>query len=394
MKRYFFLIIIIYWGLTSSLLATGIIFTFANGHITGTSPKFYEFDVMVQGDAAGTGFGDAQAYINYSVDAFGAAIYLNDRITVTKGTILQGDTYGTPNYSIVNVTDNSSSRVSITTSFDVGIPNELTTNPISLIHIRIIIQDESTTAGLTFEPSLMVGQQTEVNGTKYSPVIASDVDDTSLPVEISAFDISTISNGLLLNWTTESEINNAGFEIWRSNEESGTYQLYSSYANNPSLLGQGNSTMRHEYQFQDGLVVAGQTYWYKLADVDVNGEKTFHGPVSAALSLSHSSLNSISADIPSQFKLYSNYPNPFNPETTLRFDIPVLQNSESSAQLMVYNILGQAVKRLFNGRLGPGSFEIRWDGRTDAGNHLPGGIYYAVLTVGSYREIIKMTLVK
>ncbi|CAN5649259.1 hypothetical protein BH10BAC5_BH10BAC5_03420 [soil metagenome] len=74
------------------------------------------------------------------------------------------------------------------------------------------------------------------------------------------------------------------------------------------------------------------------------------------------------------FKLYYNYPNPFNPETTIKFDI--LQSSELTLQ--VYDIKGKLISELLKGMRNPGSYEIRFDGK-----HLSSGVYYYKLTASS-----------
>ena len=79
-------------------------------------------------------------------------------------------------------------------------------------------------------------------------------------------------------------------------------------------------------------------------------------------------LTSVSANIPTEYKLHQNYPNPFNPSTRIRFDIPRVQAGRMEASLMIYNSLGQVVRRLYSGEIGAGSFELEWDGRSDAGN--------------------------
>ena len=379
--------------------ATSITFTFANGQITGTSPQYYEFDVMANAGASGTRLGDTQVYINYNTSGFGSNIVANGKVTVTKGALLKGDVLGSALYDIVNVVDNTSSRVSITNGYNFDTSpdwaNALPTTPDTLLHIKIEIASPSAGAGLSFEQTLMDGNQYESdNTTKYSPVIASDTDDSSLPVVLSVFNASGSLNGIELKWITESEINNAGFEILRSGEEKGNYQLIDSYLNNPDLQGQGNSSTRHIYYYKDDLVTMGQTYWYKLVDIDFNGNRIVHGPVSATVQLLDDRITSISTNTPRVFKLYPNYPNPFNPSTKLQFDIPALKGNIIDASLVIYNNLGQKVKEVYTGQLIGGRYQTRWDGRTDSGNRAPSGIYFAVFRAGSYMQTIKLMLMK
>ncbi|MGH1362710.1 MAG: FlgD immunoglobulin-like domain containing protein [Calditrichia bacterium] len=229
------------------------------------------------------------------------------------------------------------------------------------------------------------------NQTLSSP---SEIGDEALPVELSSFAATASNSTVALKWATESEVNNLGFQVLRSNDEAEGYTIISSYLNNPDLEGQGNSVVRNEYDFTDRWVVAGRTYWYRLADVDFAGRITLHNPISITLNLDGEDINSLSTDIPTSFKLYSNYPNPFNPETRLRFDVPLLDRGESRAEFVIYNALGQVVRKLYDGTLSAGTFEITWNGKTDSGANLPSGLYYAVMNVDSFRDTIKMLLIK
>ena len=182
----------------------GITFIFANGEVTTQGDSsYYEFDVMCEADESDTFFGSGMVYINYNTDGFGEYISTNNKIIVTKGALLQGElTPGLPLYTIVNIVDNTLFRVAITTDYNYPanplLANPLTTSPIQYLHIRILIYDPSQNAGLSFEQSLMEGQQYHSNNsTTYSPLIAIDTDNSSLP--ISNVDIAISKYGLLQN---------------------------------------------------------------------------------------------------------------------------------------------------------------------------------------------------
>ena len=218
--------------------------------------------------------------------------------------------------------------------------------------------------------------------------------DVSLPIQLASFKVIPSIDYVDLNWITESEIENVGFEVWRSLEEEGKYVVLSSFQYNPSLRGQGNSSTRHEYAYRDELVVGGQSYWYKLVDVAFNGARSEHGPLSVTVLMSDDRIASISSDIPTDFKLHQNYPNPFNPSTRIRFDIPRVRKGQLEASLVIYNSLGQVVRRLYAGEIGAGSFEVEWDGKTDGGNQIPSGIYFLIFKSGYFTEIRRAILLK
>jgi hypothetical protein len=90
-------------------------------------------------------------------------------------------------------------------------------------------------------------------------------------------------------------------------------------------------------------------------------------------------------EIPTVFKLYTSYPNPFNPSTTIKYDIP----RSSFVQMTIYDILGREVSRLINQNLSPGRYEIVWDGTNYAS-----GTYFYKLEAGTFTDIKKMILVK
>ena len=96
-------------------------------------------------------------------------------------------------------------------------------------------------------------------------------------VDLSTFTATPKFSKIILQWSTASEIDNAGFSLYRSESENGEYIKI-----NDSLIpAQGNSTQGAFYEFVDKDVKNRKIYYYKLEDIDVNGVSTFHGPVTA-----------------------------------------------------------------------------------------------------------------
>jgi enediyne biosynthesis protein E4 len=89
--------------------------------------------------------------------------------------------------------------------------------------------------------------------------------------------------------------------------------------------------------------------------------------------------------IPEKFNLYQNYPNPFNPSTTIKFDIPASQN----VNVIVFDVTGRLVCKLFEGFLSAGSYETEWNG-----NGVSSGIYFCRLETNTGSMTRKMLLVK
>ncbi|HVO73610.1 MAG TPA: DUF3160 domain-containing protein, partial [Ignavibacteriaceae bacterium] len=97
--------------------------------------------------------------------------------------------------------------------------------------------------------------------------------------------------------------------------------------------------------------------------------------------------------IPKTHLTAANYPNPFNPSTIISFSIPYDLNN-SRTELIIYNIQGEAVKRLFDETLPSGNYLTRWDGTNDSGSLVSSGIYIYSLRVADKQVSGKMALIK
>ena len=95
-------------------------------------------------------------------------------------------------------------------------------------------------------------------------------------------------------------------------------------------------------------------------------------------------------EIPSEFSLSQNYPNPFNPTTNIKYGI----SENARVSLVVYNILGQAVRTLVNAEQQAGYYSVVWDGMNDFGSKVSSGIYIYRMTAGNFTSTVKMNLLK
>jgi hypothetical protein len=98
----------------------------------------------------------------------------------------------------------------------------------------------------------------------------------------------------------------------------------------------------------------------------------------------------VNEDMPLQFFLIRNSPNPFNPSTTLSFTLP----QSGKAELAVYSITGQKIRTLLNGPISAGAHSVTWDGRDDSGKLVSSGVYLSRLTSGTRIATGKMLLMK
>ncbi|HDL18142.1 MAG TPA: T9SS type A sorting domain-containing protein [Bacteroidetes bacterium] len=164
----------------SGVQAESIHFSFANFQITGSAAKYVEFDVMAYAGNLGTRLGDSQVYFNYDIGKFGQSIAAHSKITVSKGELVKGElASGLPAYNIINVIDNSTSRVAITLGYNFsGSPdyaNPLLDTPAQILHIKIETVSEPAPSDISFDAALMAGQEYESdNIKKYVPVKTYD----------------------------------------------------------------------------------------------------------------------------------------------------------------------------------------------------------------------------
>jgi hypothetical protein len=93
---------------------------------------------------------------------------------------------------------------------------------------------------------------------------------------------------------------------------------------------------------------------------------------------------------PSHFELKGNYPNPFNPETIIGFNLP----QQTPVTLRVYNILGQVVNTLVDEVLPAGNHAVKWDGTNDGGKEVASGVYFYRIKAGDFESTQKMTLLR
>jgi Secretion system C-terminal sorting domain/Right handed beta helix region len=193
-----------------------------------------------------------------------------------------------------------------------------------------------------------------------------------LPVEMVSFKAEALGNGVQLQWSTATEVNNYGFEVERrtiSDQPSAisTWQMLG------FVKGNGTSNVPQSYRFSDATVSSG-TYGYRLKQIDNDGafKYSFEAQVTIA--------------VPTTFALYQNYPNPFNPTTTIEFAVP----EQEKVSLVVYNLLGQKVGTIFNEEPEAGvHYKVIFDAES-----LPSGIYMYQLDNGQSRIIRKMLLLK
>ncbi len=195
------------------------------------------------------------------------------------------------------------------------------------------------------------------------------VDESTLPVELTTFSASVIGAKVKLSWNTATEINNFGFEVERKILKQVQNDNWEKIG---FVNGNGNSNSPKEYSFVDNKLSTGK-YSYRLKQIDNDGQ------------FEYSKTIEVDFGTPDKFELSQNYPNPFNPSTIIKFNLP----EAGMVKLTLYNILGQQIKTLVNEFRESGIYSINFDA-----SELNSGIYIYKIESGSFTQSRKMTLIK
>ncbi|MDZ7722704.1 MAG: T9SS type A sorting domain-containing protein [candidate division KSB1 bacterium] len=254
----------------------------------------------------------------------------------------------------IRVTDQGASQLNYQWSVD-GVPEPVNTNRFSFYStkyargdhiIKVIVTDGISSDSLT-----------------WNTVVTK--------VELSAFEAQSLPfEGIQLVWETANEVNNAGFNVLRSNSEAGPFEKV-----NPRLI---PASPKGHYTFTDSTAAGGHTFYYKLEDQSISGYSN------------QSEAIRVKAEFPEEYKLLQNFPNPFNPETNIRFQLP----EKSDTRISIYNIRGQLVRTLVNSKLAPGYYELSWNGKNNQNMQVASGVYYYRFQSNDYQAIKKMVLLK
>ena len=211
-----------------------------------------------------------------------------------------------------------------------------------------------------------------VGGCPFLPYAGGDfsivnfgIDVVPVPVELISFSATTDSKNVNLNWATATEKNNSGFEIERRYDKTDWLEI-------GFVPGHGTTTEKQNYSYIDQNVNAG-IYSYRLKQVDFDGTFEYSNEI----------LVNVTASL--GFTLDQNFPNPFNPNTLIKYSIP----NSSQVSLKIFNTLGQEMETLVNEEKQVGTYEVNWNA-----SNLQSGVYFYRLQAGSFVQTRKMILLK
>ena len=137
----------------------------------------------------------------------------------------------------------------------------------------------------------------------------SDEIYNALPVELSSFTASIVGQKILLMWRTETEVSNYGFEVERAVVNTKTKKQGVEFSKIGFVEGNGNSNSPKNYSFTDEKPFGGSKFQSRLKQIDADGQSQYSDIVEVEV-------------VPAKFELSQNFPNPFNPTTTIGFGIP------------------------------------------------------------------------
>ena len=212
----------------------------------------------------------------------------------------------------------------------------------------------------------------EVDGLR----IATSWSQAPLPVELTSFTANVNNNAVNLSWKTATEVNNYGFQVQRKKEKGKSWNKIGFVA------GHGNSNRPNSYSFIDNNLSGGSVFYYRLKQIDVNGNFKYSDILTVRLNLSDKA------------QLMQNSPNPFNPSTSIKYFIP----EQANVTIKIYDMLGREVTTLINNKEREGFHITFWNGRDKYGQSVSSGVYLcrlkAVSKAGSFSDTKKMTLLK
>jgi photosystem II stability/assembly factor-like uncharacterized protein len=172
----------------------------------------------------------------------------------------------------------------------------------------------------------------------------------NVPVELAYFTALSMGNKVILQWVTETEINNFGFEIERKTPNSEWVKI-------GFEKGSGTSVKKIWYGHDDILTSGNGKYFYRLKQIDYDGSFKYSNEATVVV-----------GEIPDGYWVTQNYPNPFNPGIT---KVTYAVQNESTVSFEIYNSLGELVKKYDQGLKSTGTYEIKFNL-----DDLPSAIYY------------------
>jgi len=206
--------------------------------------------------------------------------------------------------------------------------------------------------------------------------------DVPVPAELASFAAEiTVDRDILLRWGVASQTNNLGWEVFRSTDKK-VYERVGGLIDGAGTIDEYTS-----YEFVDNNPPRADVLFYYLRQVDLDGGSSRSAVVEVFVSPTVIE-NQV---LPTTNALSQNFPNPFNPETTITFDLAF----ETQVSLTIYDVTGQIVNTLIQGiNMGPGNYQQIWNGSNQNGMKVSSGVYFYELRAGQFSAMKKMSFVQ
>jgi len=173
-----------------------------------------------------------------------------------------------------------------------------------------------------------------------------------------------------IRWRTESETDSYQWIVERSDDGGNIYNQIG------TLPARGNSTTPTEYEYQDKNLPGGKVFLYRLAEVDLNGGRTYYGPISVGPLMGR----------PTAYALGQAQPNPFSRSATINYQL----KDDVRVSLRIYSITGQLIKTLVDDRQEADYYSVSWDGTNNNGQKVAAGVYLYRMDAGGFKDMKKM----
>jgi hypothetical protein len=205
--------------------------------------------------------------------------------------------------------------------------------------------------------------------------------DVPVAAELASFTGAvTPSDQVLLQWSVASQSNNLGWEVYRSTD-SITFERIGEL-----VSGDGTTDAFKNYSFTDSDPLQAEVRYYYLKQIDLDGTSARSAVIEVTLATAITQ-----QALPVANALWQNFPNPFNPETTINFEL----SEEAVVTLTIYDLTGQVVRTLVSGQfMTAGTYQNVWDGRNEVGVRVGSGVYLYRLNAGTFTAMQKMTLLQ
>ncbi len=240
-------------------------------------------------------------------------------------------------------------------------------------------------------------------------------DGVNLSIKSPAINLSSHTAATLTFWHRYDLERGYDYgQVWATTDDGATWTWLDRFTGTQSAWVQsavnlnafvGRPSVKLAFQLVSDEIISGDG-WY-IDDVKVTSGST-------ETSLLRSSVATETSNLPKSFSLSENFPNPFNPSTTIRYSIPSktqadirllepgdkgnescqCETDQIRVTLRIYDLLGQVVNVLVDEDKKPGNYEVQWDGMHENGHRVGSGVYIYTLVAGDFRATKKMAMLK